>query len=105
MPPLCYFVRHGQTGWNAELRLQGQADTDITDVGRAQAVRNGRRLAGLVDDPDQFDFVASPLGRSELVRLELLVVVPLAYALVRHGASPFALVRGSGSHPPDARAG
>ncbi len=72
MPPLCYFVRHGQTGWNAELRLQGQADTDMTDLGRAQAARNGRRLAGLIDDPAAFDFVSSPLKRTretmELVR-------------------------------------
>ena len=30
MPPLVYFVRHGQTDWNAEHRLQGQADTDMT---------------------------------------------------------------------------
>ena len=75
MAPLCYFVRHGQTGWNAELRLQGQADTDMTDLGRSQAVRNGRRLAELVDRPAQFDFVASPLKRTcetmELVRAEM----------------------------------
>lgn len=72
MPPLCYFVRHGQTGWNAELRLQGQADTEMTDLGRGQAARNGRRLAELVDRPEKFDFVASPLKRTcetmELVR-------------------------------------
>ena len=75
MPPLCYFVRHGQTGWNAELRLQGQADTDMTDLGRSQAVRNGRRLAELVDSPEKFDFVASPLKRTcetmELIRAEM----------------------------------
>ena len=75
MPPLCYFVRHGQTGWNAELRLQGQADTDMTDLGRSQAVRNGRRLAELVGRPDMFDFVASPLKRTcetmELIRTEM----------------------------------
>lgn len=72
MPPLCYFVRHGQTGWNAELRLQGQADTDLNDLGREQAARNGHRLAGLIEDPHRFDFVASPLKRTrdtmELVR-------------------------------------
>jgi probable phosphoglycerate mutase len=72
MPPLCYFVRHGQTGWNAELRLQGQADTDMTDLGRSQARRNGRRLAELVETPEDFDFVASPLKRTretmELIR-------------------------------------
>lgn len=72
MPPLCYFVRHGQTGWNAELRLQGQADTDMTELGRSQAGRNGWRLAELVPNPQDFDFVASPLKRTretmELVR-------------------------------------
>jgi probable phosphoglycerate mutase len=75
MPPLCYFVRHGQTGWNAEARLQGQADTDISDLGRRQAARNGRRLAELVADPASFDFVASPLKRTretmEIVRKEM----------------------------------
>jgi probable phosphoglycerate mutase len=75
MPPLSYFVRHGQTGWNAELRLQGQADTDMNDLGRRQAVRNGRRLAELVDRPEDFDFVASPLKRTretmELIRAEM----------------------------------
>ncbi|MER2536241.1 MAG: histidine phosphatase family protein [Rhizobiaceae bacterium] len=70
--PLLYVVRHGQTGWNAELRLQGQADTDLSALGRTQAARNGRRLAELVADPGRFDFVASPLRRTretmEIVR-------------------------------------
>jgi broad specificity phosphatase PhoE len=64
MFPLVYFVRHGQTSWNAEYRLQGQADTDLTDFGRGQADRNGRRLAQLIDNPSGFDFVASPLRRT-----------------------------------------
>ena len=75
MPPLVYFVRHGQTPWNAEFRLQGQAETDITALGREQAKRNGRRLAELIENPDDFDFVASPLRRTretmELVRAEM----------------------------------
>nr|MBA3448841.1 histidine phosphatase family protein [Pseudaminobacter sp.] len=64
MMPLVYFVRHGQTGWNIEGRLQGQADTDITVVGRGQADRNGRRLAELIAAPEEFDFVASPMRRT-----------------------------------------
>ena len=64
MYPLVYFVRHGQTDWNAEHRLQGQADIDLNAAGRAQAGRNGRRLAELIDDPASFDFVASPLRRT-----------------------------------------
>src|SRR5690606_32233692 len=62
--PTIYLVRHGQTDWNAEYRLQGQADTDLNETGRAQAGRNGRRLAGLVADPAGFDFVSSPMRRT-----------------------------------------
>jgi probable phosphoglycerate mutase len=64
MFPLVYFIRHGQTDWNAEHRLQGQADIELNAVGRAQAERNGRRLAELIGDPQAFDFVASPLSRT-----------------------------------------
>ncbi|MER8578672.1 histidine phosphatase family protein [Mesorhizobium sp. M1423] len=64
MYPLVYIVRHGQTAWNAEARLQGQADTDLNELGREQASRNGRRLAELIDKPDDFDFVASPMRRT-----------------------------------------
>ena len=64
MTPLIYFVRHGQTAWNAEQRLQGQADTDIDALGREQADRNGAKLAELIADPENFDFVASPMRRT-----------------------------------------
>lgn len=64
MLPLVYFVRHGQTAWNLEGRLQGQAENDITELGRQQADRNGRRLRELIDDPEKFDFVASPMRRT-----------------------------------------
>jgi broad specificity phosphatase PhoE len=64
MLPLVYFVRHGQTDWNIEGRLQGQADTDITELGRRQADRNGRKLAELIGMAEDFDFVASPMRRT-----------------------------------------
>ncbi len=86
MTPLVYFVRHGQTAWNEEGRLQGQAETDITEKGRAQADRNGRRLAELIADPSAFDFVASPMRRTRetLQRVRAAMGLdPAAYRTIR----------------------
>lgn len=69
---MLYLIRHGQTDWNAERRLQGQKDIPLNDIGREQAARNGRELAKILTKPESFDFVSSPLGRTretmEIVR-------------------------------------
>lgn len=38
-------LRHGQTEWNAGSRMQGQLDTDLTDLGREQAKAAAEVLA------------------------------------------------------------
>ena len=43
-----YFIRHGETEWNAEARYQGQADIPMNERGRAQAKRNGESLRPLL---------------------------------------------------------
>ncbi|MGF9693146.1 histidine phosphatase family protein [Rhizobium sp. 0TCS1.26] len=62
---LIYMIRHGQTDWNAEGRLQGQKDIGLNEIGRAQARQNGAALRDLLGDgAHSFDFVASPLSRT-----------------------------------------
>jgi probable phosphoglycerate mutase len=39
-------VRHGETVWNAEMRMQGQLDTALSARGRRQAVRAAEALRG-----------------------------------------------------------
>jgi probable phosphoglycerate mutase len=53
-------VRHGETRWNVEERIQGQGDSPLTERGIAQAEAIGARLAR-----ERFDLiVASDLGRA-----------------------------------------
>lgn len=62
---LIYMIRHGQTDWNAEGRMQGQKDIGLNEIGRQQASENGRKLAQILGDrAGDFDFVSSPLGRT-----------------------------------------
>ena len=65
------FIRHGETDWNRELRFQGQRDIPLNDIGRRQAARNGRAVAGILA-AREWRLIASPLGRSlETMRIVL----------------------------------
>jgi probable phosphoglycerate mutase len=61
-PPIV-FIRHGETDWNREARLQGQQDIPLNALGRRQAERNGRAIAGILASRD-WRLVASPLDRA-----------------------------------------
>lgn len=57
--PDLYLIRHGQTAWNVEGRLQGRLDSPLTDLGRAQAAA----LRPLVENL-AVRRLCSPLGRA-----------------------------------------
>jgi probable phosphoglycerate mutase len=57
---MVYLIRHGETLWNAEKRLQGQLDSPLTGAGVQQAALLAERLSSV-----QFDAVySSDLGRA-----------------------------------------
>src|SRR5271156_3790836 len=77
--PTIYYIRHGETQWNAEGRLQGVQDIPLNDLGRRQSAHAGNILGDLFArdgrDEKTLSFVASPLIRArstmELVRGKL----------------------------------
>ena len=69
--PALLFLRHGETDWNRALRFQGQRDVPLNEIGRRQAARNGRAIAGILG-AEHWRLVSSPLGRSiETMRIAL----------------------------------
>lgn len=68
-----YFIRHGQTDWNAAGRLQGRKDVPLNAIGLRQAAAVSERLGNLAGSAlEEADFLASPLMRArrtmEIVR-------------------------------------
>ena len=67
-------VRHGESTWNAEERLQGQLDPPLSERGREQA----RALAQIVDGVPAERIVCSDLGRARQTA-ELMGLQPSRY--------------------------
>jgi probable phosphoglycerate mutase len=59
-----YLVRHGQTEFNRERRIQGHVDSPLTELGLRQARAVGRLLRDLIREPADWRIVSSPLGRA-----------------------------------------
>ena len=72
-----WFVRHGQTEWNAINRFQGQWNSDLNELGREQARANARLLEGFGIEA----IFSSPLDRTrqttEIIRER--VPAPVTY--------------------------
>jgi broad specificity phosphatase PhoE len=66
--PILYYVRHGETDFNAEQRLQGRLDTLLNARGRLQAKESGELLRDLFARDERgagdFVYVSSPLQRA-----------------------------------------
>lgn len=86
--PTIYYIRHGETTWNAQGRFQGSQDIPLNALGRTQAVASGEILKRLLAregrDPASLPYVASPLGRARLT-MELartaLALPPADYSI------------------------
>jgi glucosyl-3-phosphoglycerate phosphatase len=73
-PDRLIIVRHGESTWNAEERLQGQLDPPLSERGREQA----RALAGIVNGIPPERVLCSDLGRARETA-ELMGLQPARY--------------------------
>ena len=66
--PVIYYIRHGETDWNVEGRLQGGRDITLNARGRGQAAHCGSILKDLFGRAGRhatsYDYVSSPLLRA-----------------------------------------
>ena len=65
VPHPLFLLRHGETDWNREGRIQGQMDSALTAQGRDQALRQGLTLRRLRNDLGDHQVLCSPLGRAQ----------------------------------------
>jgi broad specificity phosphatase PhoE len=86
--PVIYYVRHGETDYNVEQRLQGRRDTVLNARGREQAKDCGALLRGLFERDcrraQDLDYMSSPLQRAretmEIMR-STLDLAPRSFAV------------------------
>jgi len=63
--PKLYFIRHGETDWNREGRLQGSKDIPLNDLGRQQAAQVGQPLRDLLGPRvEKLPWIVSPMIRA-----------------------------------------
>ncbi|MBQ1998946.1 MAG: histidine phosphatase family protein, partial [Spirochaetales bacterium] len=60
--PFLYFARHGQTIWNAENKICGSTDIDLTELGHKQAIELGKKIKN--DNLKIDEILCSPLRRA-----------------------------------------
>lgn len=72
---MIYLLRHGETEWNREGRLQGHLDSPLTERGRAQARAMGGCLRQVIGDLDGYAVVTSPLGRARETAEEVAAII------------------------------
>lgn len=84
--PTIILVRHGETHWNRQKRIQGHGDSPLTLKGIAQGQAYGRTIRTLVGDGAGWGIVTSPLPRCVQTTAILCETAGLDFAAISHDA-------------------
>jgi len=74
----CCIVRHGETAWNADRRLQGHQDVPLNELGLAQAEAAGRYLLNRHQQTPFAAIVSSDLMRARQTADEIAHALGMA---------------------------
>ncbi|WP_312470396.1 histidine phosphatase family protein [Neobacillus sp.] len=64
MNQIIYLLRHGETVFNTQGRYQGELDSPLTIEGIEQVKNISKLLKVVINDPDEWEIISSPLGRA-----------------------------------------
>ena len=74
---LIYLTRHGETQYNRQNRFNGRTDSPLTEIGVAEAHRQGRVLSEVIGPGSALRIISSPLGRAvhtaEIIRDQMRI--------------------------------
>lgn len=84
-----YLVRHGQTDWNVQGKVQGLADIPLNDTGRAEAVQLSEKIGEIIFDVCFSSELTRALETAEILNATRPLIIKTDPALIERNFGPW----------------
>lgn len=84
-----YFVRHGQTDWNTQGKLQGHADIPLNNAGKAEAVRLSGKISAIDFDICFSSDLQRAIGTAHILKSARPFIIKSSPALRERNYGPW----------------